>query len=165
MYVVTHYNPITVQSQYWVCTKDWQPIVSGYDTDAVCFWQETTEEIWKEAVHAAAAIHDKGSLLALWQRLALNQHHWNAPSGAAQVMSAHVLATSKPKQGYLCPALSQTTAALSTATRILPTHMLICCWLHRFLLQHVTLSGVAEPAVFPLLCAAIMHSAVFCTAM
>ena len=57
--------------------------------NAVCPWQVgpakdqvgtgqgqvVTEEIWKEAVHAAAAaaaIHDKASLLALWQWLAQN---------------------------------------------------------------------------------------------
>ena len=73
-------------------------------TNAVYLWQVVTEEIWKEAVHAATAIFDKASLLALWQWLAQNQHDWNAPSGAAQVMSAHVLATSKPKQGRLCSA-------------------------------------------------------------
>lgn len=64
-------------------------------------WQVSKEEIWKEAVHAAAAIHDQVSLLALWQWPALNQHNWNAPNGAAQVMSAHVLAACRPKQGTL----------------------------------------------------------------
>ena len=42
-----------------------------------------TKEILREAVHAAAAIHDK----ALWQWLAQNLHDWNAPNGAAQAMS------------------------------------------------------------------------------
>lgn len=73
-------------------------------TNAVCLWQVVTEEVWEEAVHAATAICDKVSLLALWQWLAQNQHDWNAPSGAAQVMSAHILATSKPKQGHICSA-------------------------------------------------------------
>lgn len=70
--------------------------------NAVCAWQVVvgqgqvvTEETWKEGVHAAAAVHDKDSLLALWQWLAQNLHDWNAPNGAAQGMSAHVLA----KQG------------------------------------------------------------------
>lgn len=80
--------------------------------DVVRFWQVVTEEIWKETVHAAAAIHDKGSLLALWQWLTLNQHDWNAPNGAAQVMSAHLLANVRPKQGYLRTAGSWTSAIL-----------------------------------------------------
>lgn len=63
-----------------------------------------TEEIWKEAVYAATAIHDQASLLALWQWLAQTGHDWNAPSGAAQVTSAHVLATVTRKQGHVCTA-------------------------------------------------------------
>lgn len=70
--------------------------------DAVCCWQVMTEEIWKKAVHAAATIHDTASLLALWQWLAQTGHDWNAPDGAAQVISAHALATVKPKQGHVC---------------------------------------------------------------
>ena len=76
--------------------------ISVQGLDIVHLWQVVTEEIWRKAVHAAAAIPNQGSLLALWQWLALNQHDWSARSGAAQVMSAHVLATSKPKQGHLC---------------------------------------------------------------
>lgn len=58
-----------------------------------------TEETWQAAVHAAAALRNKASLLSLWQWLAKNQHDWNAPNAAAQVMSAHALAAFKPKQG------------------------------------------------------------------
>ena len=83
--------------------------MSVYGTDAVFVNQGMTEEVWREAVHAAAAIPDQGSLLALWQQLTVSQHDWNAPSGAAQVMSALVLATSRPDQGPLCTASSQPT--------------------------------------------------------
>ena len=72
--------------------------------------QVVTEEIWQGAVHAAAIHHDEESLLSLWQWLARNLHDWNAPNAAAQVMSAHALAASKPKQGI--PSFSQAALAM-----------------------------------------------------